>query len=36
MAHAYGARLTVAAGGALALAAAVVFRMKSGVFREVS
>src|SRR5208282_1244733 len=29
LAHAYGARLTVAAGGALAMTAAVVFKMKS-------
>ena len=36
LAHAYGARLTVAAGGALALAAAGIFRMKWNVLREVS
>ena len=35
LAHAYGARLTVLAGGALAIAAAGVFKMKSNVFREV-
>lgn len=35
LAHAYGARLTVFAGGLLALTAAVVFRMKLNVFREV-
>jgi len=36
LAHAYGARLTVAAGGALALAAAGIFRMQWNVFREAS
>jgi MFS family permease len=35
LAHAYGPRLTVAAGGALAMAAAGVFRIKCNVFREV-
>jgi len=35
LAHAYGARLTVLAGGALAMAAAGIFKMKSNVFREV-
>jgi MFS family permease len=35
LAHAYGARVTVLAGGLLALTAAAVFRMKSNVFREV-
>ena len=36
LAHAYGARLTVAAGGVLAMAAAGIFKMKSNVFQEVS
>jgi MFS family permease len=36
LAHAYGARLTVAAGGLLALAAAAVFKMKSRIFVEVT
>ncbi len=35
LAHAYGARWTVFAGGLLAMAAAVVFRLKWDVFREV-
>jgi len=35
LAHAYGARLTVAAGGVLAMAAAGIFRMKWNVLREV-
>jgi len=35
LAHAYGARVTVLAGGALALAAAGIFKMKSNVFQEV-
>jgi MFS family permease len=35
LAHAYGARLTVFAGGALAMTAAGIFRMKWHVFREV-
>ncbi len=34
MAHAYGARVTVTAGGLLAIAAACLFRMKLNVFRE--
>jgi len=34
LAHAYGARLTVLAGGLLAMAAAVVFRLKMDVIRE--
>lgn len=36
MARAYGARLTVLAGGLLAMAAAGVFKMKSKIFEEVS
>jgi len=35
LAHAFGARLTVVAGGLLAMMAAVVFRMHLNVFREV-
>jgi hypothetical protein len=35
LAHAWGARLTVLAGGVLALIAAGVFRMKQSAFREV-
>ena len=35
LAHAYGARLTVMAGGLIAIAAAAVFRMRLQVFREV-
>jgi len=35
LAHAYGARLAVLAGGVLALTAAAIFRMKWNVFREV-
>ena len=35
LAHAWGARLTVLAGGLLATAAAAVFRMKRAVFQEV-
>jgi MFS family permease len=35
LAHAWGARLTVTAGGMVALAAAVIFRMKLQTFREV-
>ena len=36
LAHAYGARLTVLAGGLLAMTAAAIFRTKWHVFREVS
>ena len=36
LAHAYGARLTVAAGGVLAVTAAGIFGMKWNVFREVT
>jgi len=35
LAHAWGARLTVLAGGLLAMAGAAIFRMKLDVFREV-
>ena len=35
LAHAYGARVTVMAGGLLAMIAACIFRMKWNVFREV-
>jgi MFS family permease len=35
LARAYGARLTVLAGGVLAMTAACIFKMKSNVFREV-
>lgn len=35
LAHAYGARVTVMAGGMLAMIAACIFRMKWNVFREV-
>jgi MFS family permease len=35
LAHTYGARVTVLAGGLLAIAAACVFRMKWPVFQEV-
>jgi hypothetical protein len=35
LAHAYGARITVLAGGALAMIAAGIFRMKWHVFQEV-
>jgi len=34
LAHAFGARLTVAAGGSLSIVAAVIFRMKSHVFQR--
>jgi len=34
LAHAYGARLTVLAGGLVAMAAAGVFRLKMGAIRE--
>jgi tRNA A37 threonylcarbamoyladenosine dehydratase len=36
LARAYGARLTVMAGGLLAITAACIFKMKSNVFRELS
>jgi MFS family permease len=36
LAHAYGARLTVLAGGLLAMTAAAIFRTKWNVFQEVS
>ena len=35
LAHAYGARVTVLAGGVLAMTAAAIFRMKRHVFQEV-
>jgi MFS family permease len=36
LAHAYGARVTVMAGGVLAMIAACIFKIKSSVFQEVS